>query len=107
VAAVRVSCAELAFGDAVHGVRSPARELLREIEEGDRLACRHESSVAVLGSGAELGAREGRRGLDELGDEELHRASRAVERARTAGAVADDRHVRIALVEADAVDRDS
>ena len=42
------------------------------------------------------------RSLDELRPEQLEGAARAQERARTAGAVADHRNVRVALVEADA-----
>src|SRR5262249_49961476 len=87
--------------DAVHGVRSLRGELLREVEESDPPASGAEFSVAVFGARAQFGARERRGDLDQLGDEELDRASRSIERAQAAPAVADDGHVPGSLVEAD------
>src|SRR5207245_3026761 len=43
------------------------------------------------------------RRFDQFGDQKLDRTSRAIERARAAGAVADDGQVEVALVDADAL----
>src|SRR5258705_13815507 len=59
------------------------------------------------GVGAAPAPRGRFRRFNQFGDEELARAPRAVQRARAAGAVADDGHVRIALAEADALGRNT
>src|SRR5204862_4229827 len=71
----------------------------------DRFAAAPELSAAVFDVGAQLCGGERLRRFDQLGGEELHRAPRAVERARAAGAVAHDGKVEVALVDADALAR--
>src|SRR5207245_4206973 len=75
-----------------------------EIEEADRLASGLEFPIPIFdGVRAQCRRGERLRRFDQLGGEELDCAPRAVERARAAGAVADDGQVEVALVDADAL----
>ncbi len=60
MAAVRKGRAERAFGDAVHGMRRVAREFLRQLEEGDRLAPGFEFPVPIF-DGVRAQGRRGER----------------------------------------------
>src|SRR5258707_927827 len=104
VAAVREGRAEAALGDAVHRIRRTSGEPLSEIEEADRLAPGLEFPVPIF-DGVRSHRRRGVRtcGRYQPGPEELHRAPRAVERARAARAAAHDGQVQVALVNADAL----